>query len=41
LLIRPGDLPSLLPLEPPSGTTFPPITKEGDTGWSLAVKVGM
>ena len=31
---------AVMSLEPPGGTTFPSITKEGDADWSLAVKVG-
>jgi hypothetical protein len=27
-------------LEPPSGSTFPSLTKEGESDWALAVKVG-
>ncbi len=32
--------PAVLSLEPPSGTTFPALSQEGDTDWSLSVKVG-
>jgi len=31
---------AVMSLEPPSGDTFPSVTKEGETDWSLAVKVG-
>ena len=31
---------AVLSMEPPSGTTFPALTKEGDHDWALAVKVG-
>ena len=31
---------AVMSLEPPSGSTFPAVAKEGETDWSLAVKVG-
>jgi hypothetical protein len=32
--------PAVLSIEPPSGSTFPSITKEGDHDWVLNVKIG-
>jgi hypothetical protein len=32
--------PAVLSIEPPSGSTFPAITKEGDHDWVLNVKIG-
>ena len=32
--------PAVISIEPPSGTTFPAITKEGDHDWVLNVKIG-
>jgi hypothetical protein len=32
--------PAVFSLEPPGGTSFPALTQEGDTDWSLSVKVG-
>jgi hypothetical protein len=32
--------PAVLSLQPPSGTNFPALSKEGEHDWSLAVKVG-
>jgi len=32
--------PAVLSLEPAGGTTFPSLNQEGDTDWSLSVKVG-
>jgi len=32
--------PAVISIEPPSGSTFPAITKEGDHDWVLNVKIG-
>jgi hypothetical protein len=32
--------PAVLSIEPPAGSTFPAITKEGDHDWVLNVKIG-
>jgi hypothetical protein len=32
--------PGVLAVEPPSGTTFPALAKEGDGDWVLSVKIG-
>jgi hypothetical protein len=32
--------PAVFSIEPPAGTTFPAVAKEGEKGWTLSVKVG-
>jgi hypothetical protein len=32
--------PAVLSIEPPAGSTFPAVTKEGDNDWVLNVKIG-
>lgn len=32
--------PGVLSIEPPAGSTFPAVTKEGDNDWVLNVKIG-
>jgi hypothetical protein len=32
--------PAVISIEPPSGSTFPAVTKEGDHDWVLNVKIG-